>query len=53
MSEALTGRREGIADVIRVGEKSEGSGGEMNNPVVDILGDCFTIVCDGDLSISE
>ena len=56
MSEALTGRREGIADVIRVGENSEGSGGEMNNPVVDILGDCFTIVCDCDsrlLSISE
>ena len=53
MSEALTGRREGIADVIRVGEISEGSGGEMNNPVVDILGDCFTD-CDPRLvSISE
>ena len=56
MSEALTGRREGIADVIRVGENSEGSGGEMNNPTVDIFGDRFTIVCDcgsGLLSISE
>ena len=56
VSEALTGRREGMADVIRVGEKSEGSGGEMNNPVVDILGDLFTVVCDCDsrpFSISE
>lgn len=45
-----------MADVIRVGEKSEGSGGEMNNPVVDILGDSFTIVCGSNsrlLSISE
>ena len=45
-----------MADVIRVGEKSEGSGGEMNNPGVDILGDRFAIVFDCDswlLSISE
>ena len=45
MSEALTGRREGIADVIMVGENSEGSGGEMNKPVVDILGECFSVDC--------
>lgn len=42
MSEALTGRREGIADVMSVGEKSEGSGGAMNNPAVDMVGDRFT-----------
>jgi len=38
VSAALTGRREGMADVIRVGESSEGSGGDMNKPAVDILG---------------
>jgi hypothetical protein len=56
VSEALTGRREGIADVIRVGKNSEGSGGEMNNPVVDMLGDPFSADCGGDsrlLSFSE
>ena len=45
-----------MADVIRVGENSEGSGGEIYNPVVDIRGDSFAIVCDCDsrlLSISE
>lgn len=47
VSEALTGRREGIADVIRVGENSEGSGGEINNPVVDICGDRFPTDRDG------
>ena len=41
MSDALTGRRDGMADVIRFGESSEGSGGDMNRPVVDILGDRF------------
>jgi hypothetical protein len=49
----LTGRREGMADVIRVGENSEGEGGDMNNPVVDMLRDRFSTDGSWLLSTSE
>ena len=43
-----------MADVIRVGESSEGSGGDMNKPAVDILGDrSFPIGDSGFLEMSE
>jgi hypothetical protein len=39
VSDGLDGKSEGNADVMRVGDMSAGSGGWMNKPCVESLGD--------------